>query len=214
VFKTVGKALAFMSPKDRAKYYLFLGLRAFVSVFDLIGILAIGFLATSIALFITLGSDSNRVIEFSGITLPGVTAQTLPWVAGLILSLFVGKAIVSILLTRQMAYFLAWIEADAARQIAAAAFGTDLSDARKYSKEETYFAVQIGSPAAFNHVLNSAGTIVAEGLLFVLVIGSFFLVDPASAIGAIVYFVLIAAVIQFFVVVSWKVLEGEMRKVL
>jgi ATP-binding cassette, subfamily B, bacterial PglK len=188
-----------MSPQERAKYYIFLGLRAFVAVFDLIGILAIGFLATSIALFITLGSDSSRVIQLAGISLPAVTAQTLPVVAGLILSLFVGKAIVSILLTRQMAYFLARIEADAAMQVAAAAFGADLSDARKYSKEEIYFAVQIGSPAAFNYVLNSAGTIVAEGLLFILVIGSFFLVDPVSALGAIVYFGLIAAVIQFFV---------------
>jgi len=199
VLRTLSKSLAFMSPQERAKYYIFLGLRAFVAVFDLIGILAIGFLATSIALFITLGSDSSRVIQLAGILLPAVTAQTLPLVAGLILSLFVGKAIVSIFLTRQMAYFLARIEAEAAMQVAASAFGADLSDARKYSKEEIYFAVQIGSPAAFNYVLNSVGTIVAEGLLFVLVIGSFFLVDPASALGAMAYFGLIAVVIQFFI---------------
>ena len=197
MLKTVRKALAFMSPKDKAKYYTFLELRAFVAVFDLMGILAIGFLATSIALFITLGSDSTRVIEFAGITLPAVTAQTLPIVASLILALFVAKALISILLTRQLAYFLAGIEARAARDVATAAFGVGMSDARRFSKEEINFAVQIGSPATFNYVLNSVGTIVAEGLLFVLVIGSFFLVDPASALGAIVYFGLIAVVIQF-----------------
>jgi ATP-binding cassette subfamily C protein len=43
------------------------------------------------------------------------------------------------------------------------------------------------------------GTVFAEGLLFALVIGSFFLVDPASAVGAIVYFGLIAIVIQYFI---------------
>ena len=188
-----------MSPKERAKYIVFLGLRSFVALFDLIGILAIGFLATSIALFITLGSDSSRVIEFGGLTIPAVTAQTLPIVAVLILGLFFSKAIISILLTRQLAYFLARVEARAARTVADRAFGSGLGEARLHSREEIYFAVQAGSPAAFNSVLNAIGTIVAEGLLFILVIGSFLAVDPLSALGALVYFVLIAAVIQLFI---------------
>ncbi len=175
-----------------------MNLRALVSVFDLVGILAIGFLATSIALFVTLGSSANRVIEFAGLALPAITAQTLPGIAIGILLLFVVKAVVSILLTRTLALFLAKIEARAARQVASAAFGQGLSDARKYSREEIYFAVQAGSPAAFNNMLNSTGTIVAEGLLFVLVIGAFFTVDPLSALGAIVYFGGIALIIQFF----------------
>ena len=199
VFKTVTQALGFMTTRERMKYFLFLSLRSFVALFDLVGILAIGFLATSIALFITLGSDSSRVIEFGGFSIPAVTAQTLPVVAVLILGLFVAKAIVSILLTRQLAYFLARVEARAARTVADRAFGSGLGEARLHSKEEIYFAVQAGSPAAFNSVLNAVGTIIAEGLLFVLVIGSFLAVDPLSALGALVYFALIAAVIQLFI---------------
>jgi ABC-type multidrug transport system fused ATPase/permease subunit len=199
VLKVVSQSLAFMTPRERAKYFVFLGLRSFVAFFDLVGILAIGFLATSIALFITLGSDSSRVIEFGSLTIPAVTAQTLPVVAILILGLFFAKAIISILLTRQLAYFLARVEARAARAVADRAFGSGLGEARAHSREEIYFAVQTGSPAAFNSVLNAVGTIVAEGLLFVLVIGSFLAVDPLSALGALVYFVLIAAVIQLFI---------------
>jgi ATP-binding cassette subfamily C protein len=199
VLKTVQKALAFMTSKERAKYFSFLGLRSFVALFDLVGILAIGFLATSIALFITLGSDANRVIEFGGVTVPAVTAQTLPSIAVLILALFLAKAVISILLTRQLAYFLARIEARAARTVADRAFGSGLGEARLHSKEEVYFAVQAGSPAAFNSVLNSAGTIAAEGLLFVLVIASFFAIDPLSALGTLVYFALIASIIQLFI---------------
>jgi ATP-binding cassette subfamily C protein len=199
VLRIVQRALAFMTPKERAKYFTFLGLRSFVALFDLFGILAIGFLATSIALFVTLGSDARRAIEFGGVSIPAVTAQTLPFVAGLILTLFLAKAMISILLTRQLAYFLARIEARAARTVADRAFGSGLGEARLHSREEVYFAVQAGSPAAFNSVLNSAGTIAAEGLLFVLVIASFFAVDPLSAVGTLVYFALIAAVIQLFV---------------
>jgi ABC-type multidrug transport system fused ATPase/permease subunit len=199
MLKIVAQSLAFMSPKERARYFVFLGLRSFVALFDLLGILAIGFLATSIALFITLGSDSSRLIEFGGLAIPAVTAQTLPLVAVLILGLFVAKAVISILLTRQLAYFLARVEARAARTVADRAFGSGLAEARHHSREEIYFAVQAGSPAAFNSVLNAVGTIIAEGLLFVLVIGSFLAVDPLSALGALVYFVLIAAVIQLFI---------------
>ncbi len=199
MLKAVSKSLAFLTQRERVKYFTLVGLRALVSFLDLLGILAIGFLATSIALFVTLGSAPNRAIEFSGLTLSAVTAQTLPFVAFAILLLFLTKAVLSILLTRALALFLAGIEARAAQQVASAAFGQGLADARKFTKEEIYFAVQSGSPAAFNYVLNSVGTIVAEGLLFVLVIGAFFTVDPLSAVGAIVYFGLIALVIQIFV---------------
>ena len=199
MLKTVKKALGFMTKRERAKYIVFLGLRSFVALFDLLGILTIGFLATSIALFITLGSDSTRVIEFGGLSIPAVTAQTLPVIAVLILLLFLSKAIISIFLTRQLAYFLAGVEARAARTVADRAFGSGLAEARLHSKEEIYFAVQAGSPAAFNSTLNAVGTIFAEGLLFVLVIGSFLAVDPVSALGALLYFSLIAVVIQLFI---------------
>jgi ATP-binding cassette subfamily C protein len=188
-----------MTPKERAKYFTFLGLRSFVAFFDLLGILAIGFLATSIALFVTLGSDASRAIEFGGVRIPAVTAQTLPLVAVLILTLFLAKAIISIALTRQLAYFLARVEARAARTVADRAFGSGLGEARLHSREEVYFAVQAGSPAAFNFVLNSVGTVAAEGLLFVLVIASFFFIDPLSAVGTLVYFALIATVIQLLI---------------
>jgi ATP-binding cassette subfamily C protein len=187
-----------MTLQERRKYFLFLGLRSFVALFDLAGILAIGFLATSIALFITLGSDPNRVVEFAGLALPAATAQSLPVFSTIVLGLFLVKAISSILLSRQLAYFLARIEARAAKTVAERAFGRGLADARQYTKEEIYFAVQAGSPAAFNSILNSVGVIVAEGLLFILVIGAFLSIDIAAAFAALAYFGFVALFIQLF----------------
>jgi ABC-type multidrug transport system fused ATPase/permease subunit len=117
----------------------------------------------------------------------------------LILLLFVGKAVIAVFLTRQLALFLAEIEARAAERVAGSAFGETISEARNHSKEEIYFAVQTGSPAAFNTLLNSAGTIVAEGILFCLVIGSFLLVNPLAALSALAYFGFIALAIQYFI---------------
>ena len=188
-----------MKPKERTQYFRFVGLRAIVAILDLLGILAVGFLATSVALFVSLGSSPGRVIEFAGITLSAVNAQTLPVVVLAILALFIGKALVSIYLTKKLAFFLAGIEARAATSVASSAFGSGLKDFKRYSKEEIYFAVQSGSPAAFNHILNSVATIFAEGVLFVLVIGSFIIVDASAGFGAILYFGLVGILIQLLI---------------
>ena len=187
-----------MSLRERFTFFIFLSFRALVALLDLFGILAIGFLATSMALFITQGSDPGRVIEVGSISLPAMTLQSLPIFATLILMLFSAKAVLSILLTRQLAYFLARIEARAARVIAQNAFGKGLEGARLNSREEILYAVQTGSPSAFNNVMNSIGTLTAEGFLFALVLAAFTLVNPAVALGAVLYFGIIGFLIQFF----------------
>ena len=199
MLNTIGRTLRYLTPTEKIRFYVFLCLRAIVAFLDLLGILAIGFLATSMALFLTQGSDPDRTIEVSDFSLPAVSAQSLPAIATTILVLFVLKAVVSILLTRQLAHFLARIEARAARQIAKKAFGKGLEGARLNTREEISYAVQAGSPSAFNLTLNSLGTLAAEGFLFLLVIVVFALVNPAVAIGAIAFFGLIGFLIQFFI---------------
>jgi ABC-type bacteriocin/lantibiotic exporter with double-glycine peptidase domain len=187
-----------MSLRERVTFFIFLSFRALVALLDLLGILAIGFLATSMALFISQGSDPDRLIEVGSISLPAITVQGLPLIASLVLILFSGKAILSILLTRQLAHFLARIEARAARVIAQNAFGKGLEGARLNSREEILYAVQTGSPSAFNSVMNSIGTLTAEGFLFVLVLVAFTIVNPAVALGAVLFFGIIGFLIQFF----------------
>ena len=191
--------MGFMSPSERLKFLTFLTFRALVGLLDLAGILAIGLLATSIALFLTEGSDPNRVIEIGDFKLGAINAQSLPIVAALILLLFVSKALLSILLTRQLAIFLAKIEARASRDIAASAFSKGLEGIRKHSRDEILFAALTGSPNAFNLLLNSVGTLIAEGFLFVFVLMSFSILNPAAALGAVIYFGLIGLLIQHFI---------------
>ena len=193
-----------MKPRERAKFFIFLSFRALVALLDLIGILAIGFLATSMALIITSGTQDEQAIQIGTIEIPAVTFDTLPIIAGVILLLFITKAVLSILLTRQLAYFLARIEARSSRVIAKNAFGQGLEGSRLNSREEIHFVVQNGSPSAFQNVLNSVGTLAAEGFLFALVITAFAVVNPAVAAGAIIYFGLIGLVIQ---VIFGKMME-------
>jgi ABC-type multidrug transport system fused ATPase/permease subunit len=199
MLKAVKASLAFMTPQERLKWYLLTGARATLSILDLAGVLAIGFVVTSTAIFLTQGSSSDRVLEFAGLRIPAVTALSLPLVAAAILLTFLVKALVSIVLTRKAAYHVATIEARAAKVISERVFGADLSNVRLNSREDLAFAIQFGSPAAFNTLLNYSSTVLTEGSLFLLICLGFVIVDPLSAVSAIAYFALVAFLIQFFV---------------
>jgi ABC-type multidrug transport system fused ATPase/permease subunit len=199
MFKAVKASLAFMTPQERSKWFFLTGLRALLSLLDLAGILAIGFVVTSTAVFLTSGSDPNRVLEFAGIQIPAVNAQTLPWVSAGVLLLFLTKAFLSVILTKKAAFFVATIEARSARTIAEISFGGDLVDARKRSREEMMYAIQAGSPSAFNVLLNAVNALATETVLFVVICLGFLFVDPWATLAAVLYFGLIALVMQYFV---------------
>jgi ATP-binding cassette subfamily C protein len=199
MLKAVRASLAFMTPKERSKWLFLVGLRAFLSLLDLAGILAIGFVVTSTAIFLTSGSDPNRVLEFAGLQIPAVTAQTLPWVSAGVLVLFLCKALFSVILTKKAAFFVATVEARSARTIAEISFGGDLGDARKRSREEMMYAIQGGSPSAFNVLLNAVNAFATEAMLFLVIIVGFLFIDPMATLAAVAYFGLIAVLIQYFV---------------
>jgi len=199
MLKAVKASLKFLSPKEKSKWVALTSLRALLSLVDLVGILAIGFIMTSTAVFLTSGSNSSRVLEFVGVRIPAVNAQSLPWVAAAVLFLFLGKALLSVVLTKRAAFLVAQVEARSARTIAEVSFGGDLGDARKRSREEVMFAIQAGSPSAFNGLLNSINILLTESTLFIVICIGFLFVDPLTTVAAVAYFGAIAFVIQYFI---------------
>ena len=188
-----------MTPKERSKWLFLTGLKSILSVLDLAGILAIGFIVTSTAIFLISGSDPNRVVEFAGLQIPAVNAQTLPWFSAAVLLLFLFKALAAVVLTKKAAFHVAKVEARSAKKIAEISFGGDLGTVRKRSREEVMYAIQTGSPSAFNTILNAANALISEATLFLLVCIGFLFVDAWATLAAIAYFALIAAVMQYFV---------------
>jgi hypothetical protein len=90
-----------MTPSERSWWFVLSGLRAALAVLDLAGIMIIGYLATSSLAYLAAGSESGRGFEFSGIQLPAVSLDNLPWIAATILALFLAKAVLSVCLTRK-----------------------------------------------------------------------------------------------------------------
>jgi ABC-type multidrug transport system fused ATPase/permease subunit len=173
-------------------------LRSTLAFFDIAAIAAVGYLATSIGA-IASGGVSPKV-EFSGITLPSVTNQTVPILAAIIIGLFVSKSVLNIALTGWATFFVAKIESKAAKRISEIRFNGNLSDARKYSLEEMMYAVTTGTSSAFNSLLNSVNNIVSDGVLFLsLIVAGFLFVDSSATLIGLLYFGIVALTIQYFI---------------
>lgn len=190
-----------MTRSERRRFVTLVALRSLNGVFDLIGVLVIGYLAASVAAFLSSPNNSNsdKSITFSGIDLPALTSQTLPYLGVGIILIFSLKAVFAIYLTRRLARELAQVEARSARQILKHVFSFGLETSSRYSKEEILYAIQTGSSAAFNGVLNSIATLISEGFLFVILFASFIALSPWATLGLFVFLTLIAVTIQFFV---------------
>ena len=199
MLKAVNSSLAFMEPMERAKWLFLTILRSLLAILDVMGVLAIGFVVTSTAVFLTEGSSPDRVVTFGGFEIPAVTAQTLPWVGLAILMTFLTKALLSIRITKTTAFFIATIEAKAAKEIATRVFGYELEQVRNKAPQEMSYAIQFGSPAAFNGLLNATSTVIAEGTLLLLIFLGFLVIDLWATVAAFIYFGLIGSLIHYFV---------------
>ena len=183
--------------KSERTYWFFLSIvRSALALLDLAALLALGFVVSSSAAFVTGGSDPDRVLTFGPISLPAANAQSLPWFALGILALFLLKAGFSLILTRQLAYLAARIEARAAYEIADRIFGWDLNRARSVRSEDFIFAIQAGSPSAFNSIPNAMGTLISETTLFVIIGIGFLVIDPIATVFAFAYFGVMAFLIH------------------
>lgn len=189
----------FFSRVESWKFAWLIGFRALTGLLDLAALIAIGYLSASLALFTTKGSDPSRTITLFGLSAPAVNMSSLPQISILILSLFTFKAAFSIYLTRALALMLARIEARAALKISKNYYGAGLPEFRRKTAEEIKFAIQDGSPSAFNGLMNAFSTVLAEGFLFLITMLAFFLVSPVAAIVILLYFAAIAGSIQIFI---------------
>lgn len=189
-------SLNFMTKSERASWLFLSGVRSALALLDLAALLALGFVVSSSAAFVTGGSDPDRVLTFGSISLPAANAQSLPWFALGILTLFLMKAGFSLVLIRQLAHLSARIEARAAYEIADRIFGSDLSRARSVRSEDFIFAIQVGSPSAFNSIPNAMGTLISETTLFMVIGLGFLIVDPIATVFAFAYFGVMALLIH------------------
>lgn len=197
--KSVKSALLFMTKRERSKFFLLVALRALASLLDLLGVIALGLVATTLASTVTMADKADGGVTVAGITLSANEPQKLFPILLAILALFVIKAVASYFLTGSIALLVATIEARASVSVATIVLGGGLEDARSLSREELFFASFAGTSAAFSAQLNALATLISEGFLFACLTVTFFLVDASSTVIVALYFAVVALLIQFAV---------------
>ncbi len=189
---SLNSTFRFLTTREKWVWGSFTAARSTLAVFDLVGVMIIGFVGASIALFLTEGSDPARTIQFAGLEITAVNLSSLPIYLGIVLALFLSKALFSVILARRSALFLAGVDARAAKKIAQGIYGSDLAVAQEKTREEAVYALQTGATSAFSGVLTSISTFLAESVLFVLISAVFFFVSPLATLVILTYFLLVA----------------------
>ena len=192
MLETVKTSLRLLTPKQRLGYLLLLATRVFVNFLDIAGVAAVGLLGAAGA----SGFLGNSEASFFGITIDIRSPGILLFVMGLIALFFVAKAVISILLVRATAFFLAGVETKSAGEIAEYLFTGGLAELRQYSKSEVQWAVTGSTTNTFSGVLGSSGMFLTESTLLLFMFGLFLYVDPIAAVAITIYFLVIILIFQ------------------
>lgn len=194
------QSLSFMTPKERFVYFSLVGVRSLSGLLDVLGIALIGLLAGLAA----SNLDPGKPLVILGFTFPTVTEETLVYLVLAVLAVFALKAVVAVSLGKMISRFLAKIESEKSVVIAKYLFSGNLGNLQRLNKGEIVWAVMGSVSFAFSGLLTSLSTFIAEGVLLVLVAGTFFAVDPIATLFVFGYFGLIIITIQLIIGHSLK----------
>lgn len=184
-----------MSRKEKWIFFILVGIRALSGLLDVLGIALIGLLAGLAA----SNLDPGKPLVILGFTLPTVSQETLVLLVVAVLLVFALKAVVAVSLGKLISSFLAKIESEKAVEIAQYLFSGNLGTLQRLNKGEIVWAVMGSVSFAFSGLLSSVSTFIAEGVLLILVAGTFFAVDPIATLFVFAYFGIIILTIQLII---------------
>jgi ABC-type multidrug transport system fused ATPase/permease subunit len=171
-------SLGFMATRERITFFVLVFFKSLSGLLDVVGIALIGVLA---GLAATSLSPDTPLVVF-GYSLPQVTQETLVFLVLVVLGVFAIKAAVAVTLSKAITGFLARIESAQAVRIA------------RY-----LFTGSLDTVQAFSGLLVSLSTFITEGILLILIMTTFILVDPFATLFVFLYFGLIIVVIQLVI---------------
>lgn len=168
------------------------------SVLDLLGVLLLG-LVGALAVTTVQSQPAPQIVESltGALGLGALSDQelviALATAAALIL---LTKSVVSSLLTRRVFVFLANRQALIAARLARELLSQPLTFLQSRSSQETAYALIQGAGAATVSILGQFVVVISELSVLVVLAGALLWIDPLVTLGAIVFFALVALLLQ------------------
>ena len=183
LWKTAQSALTLLAADARRRFWRTTFLRGLTSVFDLLGLLGVGVIISSILL------ESDRLDGLVSATGMGATnSGTVILAIGIVLALFVFKALAGSWLLRRLTVFLAESEAQLANRAHSFFFTGSLARWSRDSHSSVQWFLSEGPQQASSLALFSVSVIVSEGFFLVAIFGLLFFVSPVASIFLAVVF--------------------------
>ncbi len=182
------RSLGTVLPKPAArKIYLFAAARVLANLLDIIGLAGIALLATSFGAFAS-GSGNVAPLNLPVVGTWVITEIQAVFIALLIAATFVLKSGFSIWLNLRTSLFVASLEGDLSRLLAAdyflggsegeSGFGDSLSEFQNIATSST---------SAISGFINARISLIAESSLLVAMVASFLLINPIATLAMFVY---------------------------
>jgi ABC-type multidrug transport system fused ATPase/permease subunit len=198
VREAVKESLRLLSRRDRRLLAVSTGLQMSTSFLDLAGVLLLGLVASVAVTVVQSQPPPGPVTEgFARLGLDSMSDQqiviSLAIAAALVL---LTKSVVSVILIRRILRFLANRQALVSARLTSELLSRPLPEIQRRSTQETSYALMAGVGQATVTLLGQTVIAVTEiSLLVVLSVALFFL-DPLVTLGSIVFFSVVAVILQ------------------
>ena len=190
---TIRRSLRVLPPPDRKKLVAITLIQILLGALDLLGVVLIGLLGALSVTGLQSQAPGNRVefaLEFLHLSQTSYQNQAAILATGSVV-LLVGRTVLSIFFTRKILFFLSRRGASISAELVSRLLSKSLIFIQERTTQETLYAVTKGVELVVLQVLATFVVLVSDlSLLLVLAIG-LLLVDPVTAIGTFMIFMII-----------------------
>ena len=198
IWQIVKRSLNLLSPQDRKRYTLITVAQMSTALFDLVGVFTLGLtglLSLSYLQHVEPSATAKKVL--ATLHLGGLgPAKVIGVVALTATVMFILKGIVALWLLRKTLRFLASRSARMSATMTQRLFKNSLLFVQARSSQEVAYALAAGVTSAVGETLGPAVVIACEVALLAVLTTALMIIAPLTTLGAMVYFALIAYIIQ------------------
>lgn len=177
IVETIGSALTLLNKKDRKKFHLFIILQVIVNILDLIALFLVIVIVTVSGEKITTVQGKgtiNTLISKIGVN-PNINEFSIFWLTLVILSVFIIKTVLNMLITRKTLKMLTKQSNKLSVETLESFINNKIQIDREVNMSETIYTLSTGIPRIIFSILGSFSALVADITLLVFLIFGLFL---------------------------------------
>lgn len=205
---TLRSTWSYLTRRQKVIFVLLTSGQLFANVLDLVGIAAVGLLVMAVA----SGSIDFELGGFYRLQID----ETPPWlIAGLVVAAafsFLLKAVFNLVLTLALIRYMAGVEVTASRAIAGYLLSGSLGELRKYSRADIHYAVNASTSAMYTGVFTAVSSIITGAGLMLMILATFFLVNPLASVVVFLYLLIVVSTIQWVIGERLKQIGREVNQ--